>query len=170
MTDSPSFPRDLTSSFLSPTARGLLLPMLAQISWADGHVSLAERSAARGAALAVGAVDPMDRRCASLLPRDAAVDASGLAALPTLERQLLVACAAWLALADGVETPSETAALYRLATAAKLSRAAATRLAGTARWIRAYAPARLTWRQEADRLLRTCAAHSTVGSALGGVA
>ena len=74
MPDSPFFPRDASSSLLSAGGRALLLPVLSQISWADGHVSLAERSAARGAGLAVGAIEPLDSSCAKLLPKDALVE------------------------------------------------------------------------------------------------
>jgi hypothetical protein len=111
--------------------------------------------------LALGILDPLDPVCAGLLAKDEPVSALALLSVASQERELLVACAAWMALADGVETPLETAGVRALADRARLSHATADRLVGAARWVRTVSPSYLTWRQEMLVLLRTCAAHST---------
>ncbi|HEU4411089.1 MAG TPA: hypothetical protein VFS43_37900 [Polyangiaceae bacterium] len=139
---------------LSPAARALTLEVLALASWADGRVSPAELSAARGAAIALALLGPLDGACGALVARPRALAELDFGALTTRERQLVLAAAAWMTLVDAKRTPAEGEWLDELARRAELDDETAELLFDVAYWVRLVRPRGATWAHEFDRLIR----------------
>jgi uncharacterized membrane protein YebE (DUF533 family) len=130
---------------LSEAARRALLRVLACAAAADGDVTAEEIAALRGAQIALGLVGeglPLD---SLLLSR---IDVS---VLSSREKMLVYAAAAWMALADGVRTNSESQFLEQLRARLGLDRETAGFMAAHARWTRASTD--LTWHRELEALV-----------------
>jgi tellurite resistance protein len=112
--------------------RKTLLDVLTVVAWADGRLTEQEREFVRGAALAFGAVD-MD--CVHVEETTRLADV-GLNGLTVAERHIVYACAAWTALADDVQSPSESLALHQLRDRLGLSADEAQRLQDAAYLVR----------------------------------
>lgn len=99
---------------ISADAREILLEALMSVAWADRALAEEERRAAQAAALGLGLVLPGDRDLTSPERRPVPPEELDLSRLNTRDRELIYLCAAWMALADEVEDPSETKVLERL--------------------------------------------------------
>lgn len=106
---------------ISTEAREVLLEALMSVAWADRTLTTEERSAAQAAAMGLGLVLPGDRDLTSPDRKPIPPEELAVGALATRDREIVFICAAWMALADQVEDPSETQVLARLQKAFEIS-------------------------------------------------
>jgi uncharacterized tellurite resistance protein B-like protein len=99
---------------ISFEAREVLLEVLMSVAWADRTLVEEERKAAQAAAMGLGLVMPGDRDPISPDRKPVPPEALDASRLAERDRELVYLCAAWMALADEVEDPSETRVLERL--------------------------------------------------------
>lgn len=118
---------------MSSEARRSVFEVLLRMSWADGRLDRGERGAASGAAIALGLVDLADHLEMAPSLYDLRLDDLGLR-----ERRMAYVAAAWMALADGIELPSETAMLEWLRQRMELPPAVAEELRRRARQMRTH--------------------------------
>lgn len=137
---------------LSAEAREILLEALMSVAWADRTLADEEREAAQAAAMGLGLVLPGDRALTSpdrrpLPPEELPVDR-----LHARDRELIYLCAAWMALADEVEDPSETKVLERLQRRMQIDDARSALLRQRAKALRDEQPG-ISWWRAFDRLV-----------------
>ena len=99
---------------ISQQAREVLLEALMSVAWADRVLVDEEVAAAQGAALSLGLVLNQDRDLTCSERRPVPPEQLDAEVLGQRDRELVFLCAAWMALADEVEDPSETQILERL--------------------------------------------------------
>ncbi|HJL14961.1 MAG TPA: hypothetical protein RMH99_04855 [Sandaracinaceae bacterium LLY-WYZ-13_1] len=99
---------------ISFEAREVLLEALMSVAWADRTLAEEERKAAQAAAMGLGLVLPGDRDLTSPDRKPIPPEELDASRLNERDRELVYLCAAWMALADEVEDPSETQVLERL--------------------------------------------------------
>ncbi|MGF1466108.1 MAG: hypothetical protein ACFCGT_08230 [Sandaracinaceae bacterium] len=99
---------------VSMNAREVLLEALMSVAWADRTLAEEERRAAQAAAMSLGLVLPGDRDLTSPDRRPLTPEALPVAGLGDRDRELIYLCAAWMALADNVEDPTEQSMLDRI--------------------------------------------------------
>jgi uncharacterized membrane protein YebE (DUF533 family) len=138
---------------ISAEARAVLLEALMSVAWADRALVDEERQAAQAAAMGLGLVLPGDRALTSPDRRPVQPEALAVEKLNTRDRELIYLCAAWMALADEIEDPSETRVLERLQARFELDDAASMALKARARDLRDRHPAGASWWRAFDRLV-----------------
>ena len=130
---------------LDPRARRTLVELLACVAGADGDVSAEERASLRGAQIALG-LEPVE------WPTVPSLDEIALGTLEPRARLLAYAAAAWMTLADAIQTRHETELLASLRARLDVPAPTAAFLERHARWIRTEDEDRPPHR-ELDRLL-----------------
>lgn len=138
---------------ISAEARAVLLEALMSVAWADRALAQEERSAAQAAALGLGLVLPGDRALTSPERRPVQPEELAVEGLNTRDRELIYLCAAWMALADEVEDPSETKVLERLQARFALDDARSRTLKERAKELRDRQPPGASWWRAFDRLV-----------------
>lgn len=136
---------------ISAEAREVLLEALMSVAWADRTLTDEERKAAQAAAMGLGLVLPGDRDLTSPDRRPMRPEDLDVSRLNARDRELIFLCAAWMAIADEVEDPSETHVLDRLQARFDLDDARAQRLRARANELRAKQPG--SWWRAFDRLV-----------------
>lgn len=99
---------------ISFEAREILLEALMNVAWADRTLVDEERKAAQAAAMGLGLVLPGDRDLTSPDRKPIPPEELVVAKLNQRDRELVLLCAEWMALADDVLDPSESRVLERL--------------------------------------------------------
>ncbi len=136
---------------ISAEAREVLLEALMSVAWADRTLADEERQAAQAAAMGLGLVLPGDRDLTSPDRRPIQPEELQINRLNTRDRELIFLCAAWMAVADEVEDPSETRVLDRLQARFELSDARSQELKARANELREQQPG--SWWRAFDRLV-----------------
>ncbi len=136
---------------ISAEAREVLLEALMSVAWADRTLADEERQAAQAAAMGLGLVLPGDRDLTSPERRPIRPEDLDVGRLNARDRELIFLCAAWMALADEVEDPSETKVLDRLQARFELAEARCEELKGRAQELRGQQPG--SWWRAFDRLV-----------------
>ena len=99
---------------ISFEARAILLEALMNVAWADRTLVEEERKAAQAAAMGLGLVLPGDRDLTSPDRKPIPPEQLDVSKLNQRDREIVLLCAEWMALADDVLDPSETKVLERL--------------------------------------------------------
>jgi hypothetical protein len=95
-------------------ARSTLFEVMLHMAWADRELAPEEKKATEAAAIALGLVLPADRAMTSPDRRPIPWDDLPMGELTARECAIVYVCAAWMAFADAVEEPNETALLGKL--------------------------------------------------------
>lgn len=138
---------------LSVEAREVLLEALMSVAWADRTLADEERKAAQAAAMGLGLVLPGDRDLTSPDRRPIKPEDLDVSRLSGRDRELIYLCAAWMALADEVEDPSETKVLERLQSRLSLADDRTRWLKDRALALRERQSAGVSWWRAFDRLV-----------------
>ena len=96
---------------ISLQARSVLLEVMMHVAWADRQLMPEERQAAQAAAIALGLVLPSERDLASPDHKPIPIAELDVSPLAPRDRELVLVCAAWMAMADNEEQAEETAVL-----------------------------------------------------------
>lgn len=147
-------------------ARQVLLEVMMSVAWADRELAQEERQAARAAAMSLGLVMPGDRDLTSPDRKPVPPEELDVSALGSREREMVYLCAAWMAMADQVEDPEETALLQRIERRLDIS-------ADRGAWLKERAIAlreeqateRATWWRSFDKLVVSAARALGAGEA-----
>jgi aspartate ammonia-lyase len=138
---------------ISPDARAVLLEALMSVAWADRTLAAEERQAAQAAAMGLGLVLPGDRDLTSPERRPIPPEELEVDRLNERDRELVYLCAAWMAMADEVEDPSETKVLERLQRRFELGEERCSLLRSRAGALREQQPPTGSWWRAFDRLV-----------------
>jgi len=138
---------------IDENARRVLLEVMIAVAWADRQLLAPEREAVRAATVALGLVAPGDARVTSPDRAPIPPEELDLSGLTERDRELIYLCAAWMAMADEVEQPEETAMLVRVRTQLGLSKERASSLKGQAVGLRQSRPPGHSWWREFDALV-----------------
>jgi len=133
---------------MSSEARRSVFEVLLRMLWADGHLAAGERGAAHGAAIALGLTDAADHLDVAPALHDLRLDDLG-----ERERRMAYAAAAWMALSDGIELPSETTTLEWLRQRMDIAPVVAEELRSRARHMRTHGYDEMPGWRELDELL-----------------
>ncbi len=136
---------------ISSEAREVLLEALMSVAWADRTLAEEERKAAQAAAMGLGLVLPGDRDLTSPDRRPIRPEDLDVERLNDRDRELIYLCAAWMALADEIEDPSETKVLERLQARLGLAEDRCSWLKKRAEGLREKQPG--SWWRAFDRLV-----------------
>lgn len=96
---------------ISMQARGVLLEVMMHVAWADRQLMPEERQAAQAAAISLGLVLPSERDLTSPDHKPVPLAELDVSPLGTRDRELVLVCASWMAMADNEEQSEETAVL-----------------------------------------------------------
>lgn len=96
---------------ISLQARSVLLEVMMHVAWADRQLMPEERQAAQAAAISLGLVLPSERDLTSADHKPVPIAELDVAPLAVRDRELVLVCAAWMAMADNEEQREETAVL-----------------------------------------------------------
>jgi len=136
---------------LDRDTRLTLFELLVAMSRTAGSANHDEDAAIEGAAVAFGIVHPDDREAVAesrAHPMD-----MDLSVLGSRGRQMALACAAWMTLADGVQTAAETVMFERIRRKLGVTRAGTSWLVDRAWWVRTNAQDGGSWWRELDELV-----------------
>ena len=135
-------------------ARRVLLEVMMSVAWADTELQPEERQAAQAAAMSLGLVLPGDQDLTSPDRRPVPPEEVDVSGLDARDKDLVYLCAAWMAMADEVEEPSETAVLARIAARLGLTADRSAWLMQRAVELRqSQTTARATWWRSFDKLV-----------------
>lgn len=138
---------------ISTPAREVLLEALMNVAWADRTLRPEERQAAQAAAIGLGLVLPADRDLTSPDRKPLSPEQLDVTPLNRRDREMIFLCAAWMALADDVEDPSETRVLERLQARFELDAERATWLKERAASLRNASPVTGSWWRAFNQLV-----------------
>lgn len=135
-------------------ARQVLLEVMMSVAWADRELAPEERQAAQAAAMSMGLVLPGDRDLTSPDRRPVPPEELDVSGLRERDRELVYLCASWMAMADTVEDPEETALLARLRERLEVGEERASWLKARAVDLRkAQQSTKATWWRSFDKLV-----------------
>ena len=147
-------------------ARQVLLEVMMSVAWADRDLAHEERQAAQAAAMSLGLVMPGDRDLTSPDRKPVPPEELDVSALGSREREMVYLCAAWMAMADQVEDPEETALLERIQRCLEIAPDRGAWLKERAIALReSQAAERATWWRSFDKLVVSAARALGAGEA-----
>jgi tellurite resistance protein len=139
---------------VSMQARSVLLEVMMHVAWADRQLMPEERQAAQAAAISLGLVLPSERDLASPDRKPIPLDELDVGPLSPRDRELVLLCASWMAMADNQEQTEETAVLESVRKRLGLSADDMARLMDRARALRERQTSdRTSWWRAFDKLV-----------------
>lgn len=142
---------------ISTEAREVLLEALMSVAWADRTLADEERKAAQAAAMGLGLVLPGDRDLTSPDRKPVPPEKLVVDKLNHRDKELVYLCAAWMAMADEVEDPSETQILDRLQARFELTDERSAWLEERAKDLREHQAPSGSWWRAFDQLVTSAA-------------
>lgn len=149
---------------VSMQARSILIEVMMHVAWADRQLMPEERQAAQAAAISLGLVLPSERDLASPDHKPIPLAELDVSPLAPGDRELVLVCASWMAMADNEEQSEETEVLARVRAHFGVSEDRMKQLQDHARSLRKRQAAdRTSWWRAFDKLVveaaRTLGAH-----------
>lgn len=139
---------------VSMQARSVLLEVMMHVAWADRQLMPEERQAAQAASISLGLVLPSERDLAAPDRKPVPLDELDVGPLSARDRELVLLCASWMAMADNQEQSEETAVLDSVRARLGLSTEDMVRLMERARELRARQTSdRTSWWRAFDKLV-----------------
>ena len=139
---------------VSMQARSVLLEVMMHVAWADRQLMPEERQAAQAAAISLGLVLPSERDLTGPDRKPVPLDELDVGPLSTRDRELVLLCASWMAMADNQEQTEETAVLESVRARFGLSPDDLKRLMERARALRERQTSdRTSWWRAFDKLV-----------------